>query len=204
MDERDDDLEVDEASERVLEAVRPHLGETLGTIVNEAPKLGFKPYEVARGIYAMETQGRLSVADPNPPSGFVGYLLSLYSLSYWLLLVFMAFQAYVIWWMPQVYPLTYLRIIVAVVFLLYIPGYTLIEALYPKAKELGRLERLGLSVGLSLALVPLVGLMLNYTPWGIRLESSLIGLSLLTAMLGLVAVYRKYGYWCLARGAWFG
>ena len=193
--EETEEPEVDEASERVLEAVRPRFGETLGSLVGEAPGLGFKPYEVARGIYSMEAQGRLSVVDPNPPSGFAGYLLSMYGLSYWLLLVFMALQAYAILWMPQVYPLIYIRIVVAVVFILYVPGYTLIEALYPKAKELGRLERFGLSIGLSLALVPLVGLVLNYTPWGIRLEPSLISLSLLTAVLGLVAVYRKFGYW---------
>jgi hypothetical protein len=197
MDERDDDLEVDKTSERVLEAVRPYFGETLGALIDEVLKLGFKPHEVARGIYAMEGQGRLSMVNPNPPSGFMDYILSPYSLSYWLLLIYMAFQAYFILWMPQVYPLVYVRIIVAAVFLLYVPGYTLIEVLCPKTKELERLERIGLSIGLSVALIPLVGFMLNYTPWGIKLESSLISISLLTTVLGFVALYRKYTYWTI-------
>ena len=142
---RVEEVEVDEASERVLIAVRPHFGETVGAIVVGAPGLGLKPHEVARWIYAMEAQGRLGLADPNPPKGFPGYLLSFYGLSYWLLLAFMALQTYVILWMPQIYPLVYLRYVVAGVFILYVPGYTLIEALYPKAKELERRERLGLA-----------------------------------------------------------
>jgi uncharacterized membrane protein len=81
------------------------------------------------------------------------------------------------------------------------PGYALFEVLYPGARDFERLERFGMSVGLSLAVDPLVGLVLNYTPWGIRLESALVSLSLLTLALAVIAVYRKYGYWRLAHGA---
>jgi uncharacterized membrane protein len=38
----------------------------------------------------------------------------------------------------------------------------LIEALYPRKEDLESLERLTLSIGLSLAVVPLIGLFLNY------------------------------------------
>ncbi|MEM1745096.1 MAG: DUF1616 domain-containing protein, partial [Candidatus Nezhaarchaeales archaeon] len=55
------------------------------------------------------------------------------------------------------------------------------------------LERLALSIGLSLALVPLVGLILNYTPWGIRLDPIMVSLSLLTLGLLFIASVRKYG-----------
>jgi uncharacterized membrane protein len=99
--------------------------------------------------------------------------------------------------MPQVYPLVYVRYLCGALLVLYVPGFTLIEALYPKADELERLERFGLSVGLSIALVPLVGLVLNYTPWGIRLDPSLTSLMLLVLVLGFMGVYRKYGYWIM-------
>ena len=69
---------------------------------------------------------------------------------------------------------------------------SLIEALYPVESELSPLERVALSIGLSLALVPLVGLVLNYTPWGIRLTPILISLTILTVGLLAVASYRKY------------
>jgi uncharacterized membrane protein len=68
----------------------------------------------------------------------------------------------------------------------------LIELLYPRAGELSQLERLALSIGLSLALVPLVGLVLNYTPWGIRLDPIFASLSLLTISLAAGSVFRKF------------
>jgi uncharacterized membrane protein len=46
-------------------------------------------------------------------------------------------------------------------------------ALFPKREKMGGIERIALSFGMSLAVVPLLGLILNYTPWGIRLESIL-------------------------------
>ncbi|HDI31760.1 MAG TPA: DUF1616 domain-containing protein, partial [Thermofilum sp.] len=66
--------------------------------------------------------------------------------------------------------------------------------LYPRRGDLTQLERVALSLGLSLAIVPLIGLILNYTPWGIRLDPIITSLTLLTIILALGAVYRKYTY----------
>ncbi|RLE67158.1 MAG: hypothetical protein DRJ34_05125 [Thermoprotei archaeon] len=91
-------------------------------------------------------------------------------------------------------PLIYFRYVLGSLYVLYIPGATLIEALYPRGEELSPLERLALSIGLSLALVPLVGLILNYTPWGIRLEPVTISLAILSIILSTIALKRKYEY----------
>jgi uncharacterized membrane protein len=77
------------------------------------------------------------------------------------------------------------------IFTLYIPGYVLVEALYPYEKDLKPLERVALSIGLSLAIVPLIGLILNYTPYGIRLNPIIASLSIYTIALSLIAAYRK-------------
>jgi Predicted membrane protein len=74
------------------------------------------------------------------------------------------------------------------------PGYSIVEALYPRGDELAPLERLALSIGLSLAVVPLVGLILNYTPWGIRLIPIVISNTALTIALLTVAALRKARY----------
>jgi len=63
------------------------------------------------------------------------------------------------------YPLVYLRYILGSIFILLLPGFNLIKALFP-TREIDNVERTALSLGMSLALVPLVGLLLNYTPWG--------------------------------------
>jgi len=55
---------------------------------------------------------------------------------------------------------------------LFIPGHVAVEALFPKSREIDAIERFALSVELSLALVPLIRLLLNYTPSGISLTRS--------------------------------
>ncbi|GAB7016564.1 DUF1616 domain-containing protein [Methanogenium cariaci] len=84
-----------------------------------------------------------------------------------------------------------LRIIFALPVVLFIPGYALIAALFPGKEEIDTLERVALSFGLSIAVVPLIGLALNYTPWGIRLDPIVLSLSIFTVMMVLVAHYRR-------------
>jgi uncharacterized membrane protein len=70
----------------------------------------------------------------------------------------------------------------------------LISVLYPRGGELDGLERLALSIGLSLAIVPLIGLMLNYTPWGIRLEPIMVSMALFAEVMAVVCVVRRFRY----------
>ncbi|MGA2122681.1 MAG: DUF1616 domain-containing protein [Methanoregula sp.] len=86
---------------------------------------------------------------------------------------------------------TFLRVLLGVPVILFIPGYALIAALFPGAKDIDGIERVALSFGLSIAVVPLVGLALNYTPWGIRLDPIVVSLTLLTLCLCIVAQYRR-------------
>jgi len=68
------------------------------------------------------------------------------------------------------FPLDILRIILGLPFLLFFPGYALLAALLPGKGRMDGMQWIVLSFGISLAVVPLIGLILNYTPWGIRLE----------------------------------
>ncbi|MDZ7730415.1 MAG: DUF1616 domain-containing protein [Natrialbaceae archaeon] len=75
---------------------------------------------------------------------------------------------------------TPVRVPLGLAFLLFVPGYVFIAALFPEAGESPRsdpdgtrsgidgIERVALAFGLSIALTPLVGLALNFTPWGTR------------------------------------
>jgi len=83
------------------------------------------------------------------------------------------------------------RIILGLPFILFFPGYTLISALFPKRTSLGSIERVALSFGLSIAVVPLIGLILNYTPWGIRLYPVLIALFAFIMLMSLIAWIRR-------------
>jgi uncharacterized membrane protein len=86
---------------------------------------------------------------------------------------------------------TPIRTILGVLLVLFIPGYSLIAALFPKEGDLDGIERAALSFGLSIAVTPLIGLALNYTPYGIRLDPILICLTGFTFIMCLIAYLRR-------------
>lgn len=83
------------------------------------------------------------------------------------------------------------RIVLGLIFILFLPGYALIAALFPSGKSIDWIERLALSFGLSIAVTPLIGLVLNYTPWGIRLEPIVASLTLFIFAMCGVAYFRR-------------
>lgn len=93
---------------------------------------------------------------------------------------------------PNTYPMVVFRWVVGSIFVLFLPGFATIQALFPTGKELDDIECFVLSIGLSIAITPLIGLLLNYTPWGIRLDPIMTSLSLFTLSIAAAATYRRY------------
>lgn len=83
---------------------------------------------------------------------------------------------------------TVIRTILGVPMVLFIPGYVLVSALFPKKDELETVPRIALSFGLSIAIIPLLGLLLNITS-GIRLVPILLALCAYTISLAFAAAY---------------
>ena len=88
-------------------------------------------------------------------------------------------------------PSDVLRIIMGLPFLLFFPGYTMITALFPSKEDLNGIERVAFSFGLSIVVVPLLGLALNYMPYGIRLFPVLITISLFILVMSIIAWLRR-------------
>lgn len=88
-------------------------------------------------------------------------------------------------------PVPALRIILGLFCLLFVPGYTLLAALFPLSDHLHGAVRAALSFGLSILIVSLLGLGLSYTPWGIRLESTLLVVGLFTFACSGAASHRR-------------
>ena len=166
---------------------------TLGELVEKYVRSGMPRHKAVEKAYNMWLEGKLRLRDPSPPRDFLEYL-SRPDYSAWLwasaLLLALTLIAVGFSWLAK--PILYARYVLGTLFVLYMPGMALIEALYPREEELSPLERLALSIGLSLAVVPLIGLVLNYTPWGIRLNPILASLTLYTAAMLTLAAYRKY------------
>jgi uncharacterized membrane protein len=111
---------------------------------------------------------------------------------------------------------TPLRVVLGLPFVLFLPGYALVAALFPErgpsteeaqprneaeavdaeppkseADGIDGIERVALSFGTSIAVVPLLGLVLNFTPWGIRLVPILVAVSGFTVIAVAVGSARR-------------
>lgn len=139
-------------------------------------------------------RGKVDVEDSPPQVTSLIEYLGLWERNVWFYVSVAAslMTALVIYTVPSQLPLVVLRWILGSAFVLFIPGYVTVETLFPKGRELNGIERFALSVGLSLILVMLIGLLLNYTPWGIRLTPIVISLTIFTIGLALAALVRKF------------
>ena len=88
-------------------------------------------------------------------------------------------------------PSSLFRVILGLPLVLFFPGYALVMALFPERVGLSAIERIALSFGLSIAVAPLIGLILNYTPWGIKLEPVLYSLATFIFIMSVIATLRR-------------
>ena len=84
-----------------------------------------------------------------------------------------------------------IRTILGLPFVLLLPGYLLTVVLFPKADDLEGLDRAVLSVGLSIIIVPLIGLLQNYLSWGIQLLPMMLSLTFLNIILAVLGWFRR-------------
>lgn len=150
--------------------------------------------EFIQSIRELKDTGTLELEPPTPDvNSYLAYLRSP-SENTWFHLVVLAslLTILAIYILPSTYPIAIFRWILGSVFVLFLPGYVTVQALFSGRRELDDIERFALSVGLSLAITPLMGLLLNYTPWGIRLDPIVLSLSIFTLALATIGTLRKY------------
>ena len=83
---------------------------------------------------------------------------------------------------------TFLRIPLALVLLLFLPGYVFIAAMFP-GRDISGIERFTLSVGLSIAITVFDGFAISVTVWRFRPTSIVVSLTLI--ILFFVNVFLK-------------
>ena len=168
----------------------PSLFALVGKLTNDG---NMKPSQATRAVYLLWKSGQIKLIEPTKVTNFRGYLKGPDTLWFWAVIAIVLVTIPIVFFSTAP-PMIYLRYVLGAFFVLYLPGSMLVEALYSKAGDLESIVRVALSVGLSLSLVPLVGLVLNFTPWGIRIVPITISLALLTVALASVSLYRKFMY----------
>ncbi len=109
---------------------------------------------------------------------------------FWLIFWLTSISTLAIYIVPNLFPLNVLRWVFGLL-LICLPGYSTIKMLFPHS-ELQFYERLALSIALSLAVIPIIGFILNFTPWGIRFLPVLGSLGAYTIVVAGVAAARNY------------
>ena len=101
-----------------------------------------------------------------------------------LLLLLVMFEG----WLPFLRPV---RLLLGLLYILYMPGYCLVFAFFPHIDQLTSVERTGLSIGLSIALVPLLALVVNQLPTGLSLWPILLVECGFMALCTVIALERR-------------
>ena len=179
---------------------KPQNVEQLVAFVKE--ELGAEEEKILAAVAKLQSQGKIKLVSLTLPTGLklATYIKTGSAFWYWVTIATATITVAVVFTVPEgFYPWIYLRNALGIAFVLWFPGYAFINALFPvqvpiktPTETLDNIERIALSIGLSLALVPIVGLALYYSPLGISLLSTVLSLFTLTAVFATVALIRAY------------
>jgi len=185
---------------KVIEEKKPQTVKQLAGFVKE--RVSISEQEIVESILKLECEGKITLKKPlkSTPQNLMSYLKTEEACWYWITVALTATTTFVVFAVPEnSFPLAYIRYLLGAIFVLWLPGYSFIKALFPteaankkSSGNLDSIELVTISIGLSLALVPIVGLLLNYTPLGMRLTPIVLSLFGLTTIFATVAIAREH------------
>ena len=85
----------------------------------------------------------------------------------------------------------YFRQVVSIPFTFFFPGYVLVNNIY-SVNEMGDVEKLALSISLSLIIVPSIGLLSNYMGLGINKNTQTYLILSFILIMSTIGVYKTY------------
>jgi hypothetical protein len=184
---------------KTINEKKPQSVKELTSILRDA--LNLKEEEILKVVLKLQAEGVIKLENQVHGSlSFIGYVKTVEAIWYWVTVAVAAVTAVMIFIISEdFYPWIYLRNAFGLVFILFLPGYAFVKAVFPinmpievSSRELETIERIALSIGLSLALVPMIGLVLYYTPLGIDLTPIVLSLLALTLFLATIAAVREH------------
>ena len=188
----------------IVKEKKPDTVKQLTSLVKE--KLSIDERKIIDRILKLQSEGKIKLSkQPTAvPTEFSLYLFTEQALWYWITIATAVVTAATVFAIPEdFYPWVYIRYVLGTIFVLWLPGYTFIKTLFPTElpvrfsiktsnENLDAIERVALGIGMSLALVPIVGLLLNYTPWGIRQTPIVLSLLTLTVVFATAGILREH------------
>jgi uncharacterized membrane protein len=128
----------------------------------------------------------------------IAYLVTARSIWYWVTLIITMATAIAVYVIPtNIYPWTFLRNVLGVIFVFFLPGYVFIKVTFPNkvfAEDIENLDiiiRIAFSIGISIAIVSILGLILYYTPFGLDLTPIVFSLLFFTVILATLGAIKE-------------
>jgi len=176
---------------KVLKTKRPKNVKELVHFVQEQVSASLD--DITREVKNLQREGLVTLEESTTPTNRLSdFLSSRKNVWFWfsISLTLLAFIS-ILFFPESGTPLSYLRYAFGFLFAVFLPGYCLTEALFPRRNSMDEIERFTFSVGLSFAITALVGLFLSFTPFGLTLTTALLTLGSIVIVLALVGFQRK-------------
>jgi hypothetical protein len=176
-------------------AKRPEV--RLADFVNEfSIREGYTADEVLDKLMELQEEGRISLSESRRSETFFQYMTS--PKSFWSIEVLLTIVISLALLLVTSGPALYVRYVFGAALVVFVPGYTLVQAIYVKQTSLDDLTRFALAFALSLALVALIGLVLGVSPLGLGTLPIADSVALMSIAFLFVAVKRRYDYYKIA------
>jgi uncharacterized membrane protein len=178
----------------VIDAIRSQGCRKVGDVVNVLQRLdrSITLEDIRNVINDLKDDNNVTLSEPRFEGTFVNYIRDISNgASLWTTVLVSLITLTTIYFTPGDGSWPILRMGAGAVFTLFMPGYALAQLLFIR-KYRDTVECISLSLGLSLAVTPLIGLLLNYSPWGIQLVSIVVSLTILSIGFAIGGAYRAF------------
>lgn len=194
-------IEANELTRIILEVItekQPQSIKHLTKIIKE--DFNLTDEEIIESVLKLQAQGTIKFENqPLPIQNLKTYLKTGAAIWYWLTIITVIIATLVFTISENVYPWMYVRNVLGLIFILFLPGFALIKTIFPikisttsSNSKIEEFEQIALSIGMSIALVSTVGLLLYYSPWGLDLTSIVFFLVTFTPIFTTAAVIKEY------------
>jgi hypothetical protein len=194
-------VKIEELDRELLKVIEGGQCITLGELSNKlSSKLGLPDYLIAYRVWVLWKRGLINLGGFGRGDSIINYLLSSEALWFWISIAITYVALALIYISNPV--VTYIRYFVGTAFITFILGYSVVEFIYPKGNEVSPIERFVLSLGLSLVVIPIIGVLLAYMPFRYTVISMPITMTLFTTIMLTLAMIKKARYvmgiaaWC--------
>jgi hypothetical protein len=182
---------IDQYIRDVVRERQPNTVQELAQLVGE--KFSISQDEALSHVMKLSDKGHLRFRELPVSLTYVNHVFGAKGLWYWVVVALAIGTSVSVFTISKnAFPLAYLRNLLGSVFVLFVTGFCLMKALFPR-KELGSVEIGALSVLGSLTVVSLTSLVLNFTSWGITATTVTLSLLVETLLFATIGLLREHG-----------